>query len=73
MLSAIVSKVTGQKVIDYLQPKLFEPLGIAKPDWEEDPKHINTGGMGTSIENGRHCKVCTALPAKRKMERKVGT
>lgn len=43
MLSAIVSKVTGQKVLDYLQPRLFEPLGIAKPDWEESPQHINTG------------------------------
>lgn len=50
MLSAIVSKVTGQKVIDYLQPKLFEPLGIAKPDWEEDPKHINTGGWGLRLK-----------------------
>jgi CubicO group peptidase (beta-lactamase class C family) len=49
MLSAIVSKVTGQKVIDYLQPRLFEPLGIAKPDWEESPKHINTGGWGLRL------------------------
>lgn len=49
MLSAIVQKVTGQKIIDYLQPRLFEPLGIAKPDWEEDPKHINTGGWGLRL------------------------
>jgi CubicO group peptidase (beta-lactamase class C family) len=50
MLSAIVQKVTGQKVIDYLQPRLFEPLGIAKPDWEEDPAHINTGGWGLRLK-----------------------
>ncbi|MEJ7677939.1 MAG: serine hydrolase [Segetibacter sp.] len=50
MLSAIVSKVTGQKVIDYLQPRLFEPLGIAKPDWEESPQHINTGGWGLRLK-----------------------
>lgn len=49
MLSAIVSKVTGQKVVDYLQSRLFEPLGIAKPDWEESPKHINTGGWGLRL------------------------
>jgi hypothetical protein len=49
MLSAIVSKVTGQKVIDYLQPRLFEPLGIAKPDWEESPQHVNTGGWGLRL------------------------
>jgi CubicO group peptidase (beta-lactamase class C family) len=48
-LSAIVTKVTGQKVIDYLQPRLFEPLGIAKPDWEESPQHVNTGGWGLRL------------------------
>jgi len=44
MLSAIVQKATGQKVIDYLQPRLFEPLGITGIDWETDPHGINTGG-----------------------------
>lgn len=29
MLSAIVQKTTGMKLIDYLQPRLFAPLGIA--------------------------------------------
>jgi len=28
MLSAIVQKVSGEKVIDFLTPRLFEPLGI---------------------------------------------
>jgi CubicO group peptidase (beta-lactamase class C family) len=31
MLSAIVQKVTGQTVVDYLGPRLFEPLGISRP------------------------------------------
>jgi len=50
MLSAIVQKVTGQKVIDYLTPRLFEPLGIKGMDWEVDPKGINTGGWGLRIK-----------------------
>ncbi|CAN5702326.1 hypothetical protein BH10BAC2_BH10BAC2_15290 [soil metagenome] len=50
MLSAIVQKVTGQKVIDYLRPRLFEPLGIEGMDWEVDPKGINTGGWGLRIK-----------------------
>lgn len=50
MLSAIVQKVTGQKVIDYLQPRLFAPLGIEGIDWEVDPKGINTGGWGLRIK-----------------------
>ena len=49
MLSAIVQKVTGQRVIDYLQPRLFDPLQIARPDWETDPKGINTGGWGLRL------------------------
>lgn len=50
MLSAIVQKVTGQKVIDYLQPRLFKPLGISGIDWEVDPKGINTGGYGLRLK-----------------------
>lgn len=50
MLSAIVQKVTGQKVIDYLTPRLFKPLGIEGMDWEVDPKGINTGGWGLRIK-----------------------
>lgn len=49
MLSAIVQKVTGQKVIDYLKPRLFDPLGITGMDWEVDPRGINTGGWGLRI------------------------
>ena len=50
MLSAIVQKVTGQKIIDYLTPRLFKPLGIAGMDWEIDPVGINTGGWGFRIK-----------------------
>jgi CubicO group peptidase (beta-lactamase class C family) len=34
MLSAIVQKATGMTVLDYLTPRLFEPLGIDRPTWE---------------------------------------
>jgi len=50
MLSAIVQKVTGQKIIDYLQPRLFQPLGIKGVDWEKDPKGINVGGWGLRVK-----------------------
>ena len=43
VLSAIVQKVTGEKVVDYLNTRLFEPLHIDKPKWEESPQGINTG------------------------------
>lgn len=50
MLSAIVQKVTGEKLIDYLTPRLFQPLGITGARWEEDPQGINVGGWGLFVK-----------------------
>ncbi|CAN5615595.1 hypothetical protein BH09BAC4_BH09BAC4_00760 [soil metagenome] len=49
MLSAIVQKLTGQSVLEYLKPRLFGPLGIEGEDWEVDPNGINTGGWGLRL------------------------
>ena len=46
MQSAIVQRVTGQKVVDYLQSRLFEPLGINAPKWDESPEGVSLGGYG---------------------------
>jgi len=50
MLSAIVQKVTGQKEIDYLKPRLFDPLGIKGMDWEVNTQGVNTGGWGLRLK-----------------------
>jgi hypothetical protein len=49
MLAAMVQKVTGQTVLDYLKPRLFEPLGITGEDWETSPQGVNTGGWGLRL------------------------
>ncbi|MEW6126853.1 MAG: serine hydrolase [Acidobacteriota bacterium] len=49
MLSAIVQKVTGMTVRDYLMPRLFEPLGIENPQWVADPQGIIVGAYGLRI------------------------
>lgn len=49
MLSAIVTRLTGGRMLHYLQPRLFEPLGIANPTWETSPQGIDTGGWGLSV------------------------
>ena len=49
MQSAIVQKATGQTVLDYLRPRLFEPLAIDGPTWELSPQGISTGGYGLSV------------------------
>ncbi len=46
MLSAIVQKATGERLVDYLRPRLFEPLGISQPRWEESRQGIALGGFG---------------------------
>ncbi len=49
-LSAIIQKVTNEKVINYLTPRLFNPLGIKGIDWETDLRGINTGGWGLRLK-----------------------
>ena len=49
MLSAIIQKVTGKKLIEYLTPRVFEPLGIQNPTWEDSPEGINVGGWGLKV------------------------
>jgi CubicO group peptidase (beta-lactamase class C family) len=49
MLSAIVQKTTGQTVLEYLQPRLFAPLGIENPKWEASKQGVSMGGFGLSI------------------------
>ena len=50
MVSVILQKVTGTNLRDYLQPRLFTPLGIENPLWETDAQEINTGGWGLSLK-----------------------
>jgi CubicO group peptidase (beta-lactamase class C family) len=49
MLSAIVQKVSGTPLVDYLQSRLFEPLGIRTPKWDATPKGVSLGGFGLSV------------------------
>lgn len=49
LLSAIVTKATGQTVLDYLKPRLFEPLGINDPEWGTTTEGYNFGGYGLFV------------------------
>ena len=49
MLSAIVQKVTGMTVLDYLQPRLFQPLGMEHPTWVASPQGISAGAYGLMV------------------------
>ncbi len=49
VLAAMVSARTGQSVRDYLEPRLFAPLGIVNAPWERNPRDINFGASGLRL------------------------
>jgi len=49
LISAIVTRVTGEKVEDYLKPRLFDPLGIVNYEWSESQEGYNYGAYGLFI------------------------
>lgn len=49
MAGVMVSKVTGMSLTSYLTPRLFEPLGIVDPYWEQSPTGYDAGGWGLNI------------------------
>lgn len=58
MLAAIVQKLTGEMLIDYLKPRLLEPLGIEDSWWEVSPQGVNTGGYGYNVHTEAIAKFC---------------
>lgn len=50
MLSAILQRLTGITLLEYLQPRLFGPLGILGATWRSCPKGVNFGGFGLSVK-----------------------
>lgn len=57
MLSAIVTRVTGETLVDYLYPRLFEPLGIENPYWETDGAGVAAGGWGLYMRSEDLAKI----------------
>ncbi len=50
MLCSLIHRVTGMSVIEYLTPRLFEPLDIDIPAWEKSPSGVEAGGWGLFIK-----------------------
>ncbi|MDO3408619.1 serine hydrolase [Saccharibacillus sp. CPCC 101409] len=49
MLSFILQTLTGQKVADYLETRLFAPLGIERKSWQTSPQDVTAGGWGLKL------------------------
>jgi CubicO group peptidase (beta-lactamase class C family) len=48
MLSALVQRVTGEPLLHYLRPRLFDPLGVDHVETQTSPDGVATGGWGMS-------------------------
>lgn len=70
LLSAIVQKVTGMTVLDYLKLKIFHPMNITEVAWEISPEGINTGGWGIYIQSESLAKFGQLLLNRGKWEGK---
>jgi CubicO group peptidase (beta-lactamase class C family) len=46
MLAAIVQMLTGTTVVDYLKPRLLDPLGVRDVVWDSHRNGVNLGGIG---------------------------
>lgn len=49
MLAAILQKLTGKTLLDYLKTRLFDPLDISGADWEISPEGIHTAAYGLRV------------------------
>lgn len=56
-VAAMIAKVTGMSVTEYLTPRLYEPLGITKTQWERDTNGIETGGWGLFLRTEDLAKI----------------
>jgi CubicO group peptidase (beta-lactamase class C family) len=70
MASAMVQKATGQSVLEYLKPRLFEPLGIVDPTWDANFQGISLGGYGLSLKTEDIAKFGQLLLQKGKWDGK---
>ncbi|MBQ5592300.1 MAG: serine hydrolase [Clostridia bacterium] len=58
MVAAVVQKCAGMNLVDYLTPRLFEPLGIERPFWETNSVGENVGGTGCHLKLRDLAKIC---------------
>ena len=57
MLGRIVEATSGQVLRDYLVPRLFDPLGIADPQWKTCPGGHSVGGFGLSLRTAEFARL----------------
>lgn len=66
ILAAIIKRMTGLTVRQYLTPRVFDPMGIDVPFWESDANSVEAGGWGlyTKTEDLAKLMLCYAHAGK---------
>ncbi len=49
LLSLILQTLTGETATVYLTPRLFAPLGIESPVWDQSPQKVDIGAFGLHL------------------------
>lgn len=61
MLSAIIEKMSGASLENFLNDNMFSVMGIAQVQWEYSPEGLTAGGMGLSLCPSSLSKVARML------------
>lgn len=68
IISAMVQAAVGQTVLEYLTPRLFEPLGIDRAEWDTSPLGVTLGCAGLRISNAELARFGQLLLQKGKWQ-----
>lgn len=58
---AILNRVLKQSVVEYLEERLWQPLGIRTPFWETDHNGIESGGWGINLSPESMAKIFVCI------------
>ena len=50
LLSAIIQRVTGMTLFEYIEPLILQPLGIVGATWDKCPHGVNNGATGLRMK-----------------------
>lgn len=57
LVSRMITELTGEKLIDWLRPRLFDPLEIHNPQWGTDPLGFTCGPGGLQLSAGEFSRI----------------
>lgn len=63
VLSALVQRISGSTLLEFLTPRLFDKIGATEATWPTSPEGVTLGGFGLSLTTESIAKFGTLLVA----------